>query len=190
MFILSGRKIAYRSIGYVAGFCQMCRKPSAFELRCVGAASHVHNISFGEGALVGYERKCETCEVSVEAGSTSYASIASERASVAELTERTFPRLAESYRAAIELDQLACCSPGSLTAAERRTLVRAPMLLLSSKVERRFESALLDWEVGYAVLAVIAALLLGVLVLRRVAPESLEVSMLAILTVGIGVIIW
>jgi hypothetical protein len=44
--------------------------------------------------------------------------------------------------------------------------------------------------VGYAVLAVIAALILGSFVLRRLAPDSLEVSMLAILIVGAGVIIW
>jgi len=190
MLIFGADKFPYRNIGYVADFCPMCRAPRAFQLRRVGGASQDYNIDSGEGALLGYERRCEDCEVTLDAKPTSYASIASERTSMPELTARTFPRLTETYRATMDLDRLARRSPGSLTAAERRALILTPLLILSARVEQRLAATQVDKEVGYTVLALIAALVLDTYLIGRVAPESIGRSMLAILVVGIGAVIW
>jgi len=41
MFIVWGKKIVYRKLGFVADFCPICRGPRAFELKRVGSASHL-----------------------------------------------------------------------------------------------------------------------------------------------------
>jgi len=171
MFIFWGKKLVYRRLGYVADFCPMCRVARAFEVQRVGVASHVYYISFGEGALAGYRRKCLECDTALDAKPTAYASLAEQPASVAELTAKTFPTLAQVYQAVM-------------------ALIRTPMLLLSAKVEKHYAATHLDREVGYTVLAWIAVLVAAPLLYRSFTGEALEVGEIWILIAGLAVVVW
>src|SRR5258705_351547 len=75
MIFIWGKKLVYSKLGYVADFCPICRSPQAFEVQSVGVASHVYYVSFGKGALAGYQRKCCDCGVTLDAKPTNYATI-------------------------------------------------------------------------------------------------------------------
>jgi hypothetical protein len=189
-FIVWGKKLVYRTLGYVADFCPMCRTPRIFKLRRVGVARHVYYVSFGEGELAGYQRTCEECGISLDAKATIYASVADKPAPLPQLITQTFPNLAQAYQPTLALEERVRNSLSSLTPEERRVLIRNPMLLLSPRVEKRFASTHMDADVGYTILALVAALFGGSYVLKRLFPDSLEMSMLAILVVGMIIVVW
>lgn len=186
MFEFAGRTGGTTTIGYVADFCPMCRVPQAFTLLSIDDPG-------GPAPRAGasrYWRKCEGCGVELEATHSAYASVSAERASVQELTARTFPRLMEACRPAMESDERARRSPMSLTAPERRALVLRPMLLLAPMVEHRFASVRIDRELVYAALAIVVGIVAASYGLRRLAPSWLNLALFAILFLGIGLFVW
>jgi hypothetical protein len=189
-FIIWGKKLVYRTLGFIADFCPMCRTPRIFKLRRVGVARHVYYVSFGEGELAGYQRTCQDCGILLDAKPTIYASVADKPAPLPQLITQTFPDLAQAYQPTLALEERVRNSPASLTPEERRVLIRNPMLLLSPRVEKRFASTHMDADVGYTLLAVVAALFAGSYVIKRLFPDALEMSMLAILVVGLILVVW
>lgn len=77
-----------------------------------------------------------------------------------------------------------------LTPAERHSLIRAPFVFLSPRVERRFAATHLDAGVGLALAAAVGLLFLAPPVGRRLLPDSPEILFLVFLAVGIGLVVW
>ena len=73
MFIVWGKKRIERKQGMVADFCPICREVRAFTLIRVGLADHIYYVSFGEGKLVGYIVRCDTCGVALGVEPTRFA---------------------------------------------------------------------------------------------------------------------
>lgn len=190
MFIFWGKKVVFRKLGYVADFCPMCRVARAFVVRRVGVVGHVYYISFGEGALAGYQKECLECDTALDAKPTAYAAISDELGSVAALTAKTFPTLSQTCQAVMALAERARTAPATLSAEERHTLIRTPMLLLSAKVEKHYAATHLDWEVGYAVLAWIGVLLAAPPLYRFFSGDALELGEVWILGIGLVGVVW
>src|SRR5438876_12363312 len=73
MFIVWGKKRTERKQGRVADFYPICREIRAFTLIRVGLAGHIYYVSFGEGKLVGYIVRCDTCGVALGVEPTRFA---------------------------------------------------------------------------------------------------------------------
>jgi hypothetical protein len=189
-FIVWGKKLVYRTLGYIADFCPMCRTPRVFKLQRVGLARHVYYISFGEGELAGYQRTCQQCGIAVAAKPTLYASVAAQPAALPEMIAQTFPKLPQAYQPTLELEERIRNSPASLTPEERHALIRQPFQLLSPRVEKQFASLHIDNDAGLTLLGVLVTLFIASFILKRVAPDSLEVSMVSILLAGMVLVIW
>ena len=156
MLIVWGRKKTSRVLGYVADFCFLCRGPRAFKLIRNGSVGHVYYISFGEGKLVGYERTCTECGERFAADITTYSNVAEALVPVDELKHSTYPNFDSVMQERIELEKRVQKSPDSLSASERYALIKAPFLLLASKVETQFSSPTkTDWRTGLALFAAI-----------------------------------
>jgi hypothetical protein len=190
MFIVWGRKLVHRKMGYVADFCSICRAPKPFELRRVGSAGHVYYVSVGEGQLVGYERLCQECKTAFRADPTVYASISKASTPLADLTKQTFPNIDEVLRERLALEKKIKDAPMSLSADERHVLIRNPFLLMSPKVEKRFASIHIDMEVGLSLVAAATLVFVVQAVTRAVAPDAVDKSALVSLVLGILLVAW
>lgn len=191
MFIVWGKKIVNRKLGFVGDFCPICRGPRAFELRRIGSASHVYYISFGEGELVGYERVCQDCGTALQAEPGTYASISKVCAPVPELVKQTFPTMSEALQERLALEERVQHAPALLSQEERRALIRSPFVLLSPKVEKRFSSSThVDKEVGMSLLAALLLLMFGPALAAAVAPDSSDIAVLMSLAIGVVLVGW
>jgi len=190
MFIVWGRKAVFRRLGYVADFCPMCRDARPFELRRVGVAGHIYYVSLGEGQFVGNQRVCQDCKTAFNANPAHYASVSKALTPLEELARQTFPKLREAYQAVFSLEDRIRNSPTSLSPEERRSAIRNPLLFLSPKVEKRFESTHIDRQTGLAFLATILALFGGIFLVGLVAPSATDSAALTIVSLGALYIVW
>jgi hypothetical protein len=188
MFIVWGKKLVYKKLGYVADFCPICRVPSAFHLRRVGMANHVYYATIGQGELVAYERTCQECRTPIQSDQNYYAPVAKKRAPVADLIRATFPNLTEVLKDRLALEDRVRRS--SLSATEREALLRSPFHLLSQKVEARFAQWHFTWEVGVALVAAIAITFFGPGLLGALTSDEPEMVVLACILLSVGVVIW
>jgi hypothetical protein len=190
MFIIWGKKVVYRKLGYAADFCTVCRCPRPFEIKRVGMAGHVYYISMGEGELVGFERTCQECGTPYKAEPTTYKSLAQEPIAIESLISATFPNLAEIWSERIAIEQKVSRAPASLTSDERVALIREPFLRLSSKVEARFAATHFDKEVGFAFLGAIALMFISTAIARALIPNQAEPVLLTSIALGVLMVIW
>jgi hypothetical protein len=190
MFIVWGKKVVRRRLGYAADFCSICRCASAFEVRRIGMAGHIYYVSLGEGELLGFDRTCHTCGTAVAADPKNYRAFARKPGALAPLVAETFPDLAEAWKDRIALEEKIRNTPSQLTGDERSALIREPFLRLSPKVESRFGAAHFDKETGFAALGaiVLVATLPGLA--ASVAPAHEGAAFLTAVALGIGLVGW
>jgi hypothetical protein len=190
MIFIWGKKLVYSKLGYVADFCPICRSPQAFEVQSVGVASHVYYVSFGKGALAGYQRKCCDCGVTLDAKPTNYATISDHLRPLPQLIMGTFPNLTTAYQAVLALEERVRTSPSSLTAQERRALIRNPLILMSPKVEKRYASTNIDLQTVITFFGVLLALFAESAIVERIAPGNAPQSIAITCVIGIILIGW
>lgn len=190
MFIVFGKKLVYRKLGYVADFCPVCRAKRAFELKRVGSASHVYYISAGDGELVGFERNCVECGTSLRADPNIYASVSKTSDSLEALTARTFPSYEVILHERLQLEERLKNEPSSMSTEERHSLIREAFLLLSPKVEKRFASTHIDKEVALCLVGLLVLLFVGPLALHGLFPDSEGTLILVFFGLGLALVAW
>lgn len=190
MFIVWGRKIVRRKLGYVADFCPICRKPATFELQRVGSAGHIYYISAGQGALVGFEKQCTKCHTSLNAEPTHYTSVADKKLAFPALVAQTFPKLHEALKARLDLEEQIRLAPATISPEDRHALIRHPFLLLSPKVEQRYAATHLDLEIVLAFVGAIFLMIIGVAVAKKVALDYEGPALLVFIVIGIVMVGW
>lgn len=190
MFIIWGRKITRKRIGYVVDFCSICRSLQTFELQAVHSSGHVYYISLGGGALVGYERKCVDCGAAYKAETTTYASLEKRRLSFDELKRLTLPTVSAATQARLDLEGRIRSGRSQLTPQQRYTLVREPFLILSPKVERRFANTHIDAPTGLAMIGAVALTFAGGWVGEHVFPDSAGMVLLIAAGIGAALVVW
>ncbi|MGM9481152.1 hypothetical protein ACS5PN_08165 [Roseateles sp. NT4] len=190
MFIVWGKKIVRRRCGFVADFCPICRTARPFSVERVGSASHVYYLSFGEGDLLGHERTCLDCNTPLRAEPESYRALSKKRLPLQELVAQTFPNLREAQHQRFDLEARIRNDLGSLSREDRTTLIHNPFLLLSPKVDRRFERTHIDLPLAAAILAGIALFVTGPAVLHRAFPNQEGELFLIFGLLGLALMVW
>lgn len=190
MFVVWGKKIVRKKIGFVADFCPICRTIRPFQVMRLEAAGSLYYLGLGEGELVGHERTCQQCDTAYPAEPATYASIAKTILSLSELKRQTYPRIEETLRDQLALEERVRHALVHLSPQERSALIRSPFMLLSSHVEKRFSALHIDKAVAVSMVAALALLTFGTAAARTVAPDSTDVSMLAFLGIGVVLVGW
>jgi hypothetical protein len=190
MFIVWGRKVVRRKLGYIADFCPVCRELRPFTLNVVRRVSHVYYIPLGRGDELGHDRTCQECRTLYQAKDTTYLQVARRQMPFEELKRVTHPTLDAVIRDRLELEHRVRNGRLKLSPADRFAWIKAPFMYLSPRVEWRFASTHIDKEVG---LAIIATLVLPFVVgnvtsayFPDVTPQATAISICA----GLSVIIW
>jgi hypothetical protein len=190
MFIVWGKKVVHRKIGYVADFCPLCREPKPFLLNRVGVVGHVYYISFGEGQLAGYERVCQSCKTRLKAEPSRYSATPAKFTGMEDLCQQTFPGLREAYAERLGMEEKLRRAPGLLSVDERRSMIGQPFVLLSPVVEARFASTHIDKEVGLSLLGTIVVLCITPGLVGAIAPDAVGPAMLTVGVIGTCMVIW
>ncbi len=190
MIIVWGNKHVYRTIGFVADFCPLCRGIKGFLLRRVGLAGHVYYITSGEGKLVGYQRTCEGCKTIFNADAEKYASVIKKAASLDDLLHQTYPTLPIVIAERLALEEKVKNTPALLSSSERQELLRAPFALLSPKIEKQFARLQFDKEIGFSMVGVIVFLMIFPTLLQNFFPKHQEESLLIFIALSLIFLGW
>jgi hypothetical protein len=190
MFIVWGKKLVYRKIGFVADLCPICRTVQAFVVKRVGLAGHIYYISAGEGTLAGFERTCLSCATTFVTDPGKYKEIVKKSASLAELQARTFPDIDVVLHDRLQLEARVINTPLLLSSEERTALIRDPFLLLASKVEKRYASTHLDKEAGLTIVAALALMIVGPAVSHALLPDAGPETVMVFIVLAIALIGW
>ena len=190
MFIVWGRKIVRRKLGFVADFCPICRAVTAHRLGRIGSAGHVYYLSFGEGRLVGHERTCQHCKTTSITEDSRYGRPEKKLAAVEMLIIKTFPTIRTHYADRLALENRIKLGPANVTAEERSALIASPFLVLSHMVEQRFAHTQIDRYGALAIGGAIAMLLATCAIANRFAPVLLPEMVLTVFVVGLALVIW
>ena len=151
MFIVWGKTIKRRKLGFVADFCAVCHDLRTFQVSRIGSASHVYYISFGQGDLVGHERTCGVCATPMDAVPGNYLGMAKTSRPATELISETFPNYYTVYRELLERERKVRDTPSLLTPEERRARIRGPFMVLAPLAQQKLASVQIDWRVVLAV---------------------------------------
>jgi hypothetical protein len=190
MFIIWGRKIVRRKLGFVADFCPICRAVTAHRLGRIGSAGHVYYLSFGEGRLVGHERTCQHCKTTSITEESRYGTPEKKLAAVEMLVIKTFPTIRAHYADRLELENRIKLGPTHVTAEERSALIASPFLVLSQMVEERFARTQIDRYGALAIVGMVVLLLATSGIANRLAPDQLPEMVLTALVVGLALVVW
>jgi hypothetical protein len=155
MFIIWGKKVVSRKLGYVADFCPICRQSQPFILKRIGSAGHIYYISFSSGDLVGFERTCQKCKNSFAAEPDHYATVSKKSDEVGALAAITYPNLGEVMKTQLALEEKIQSDAASFSPDKRQALILERMLSYAGKVEQRFGATHLDKEIGIAIIAAV-----------------------------------
>lgn len=190
MFIVWGKKLVYRKIGFVADFCPICRTVQAFLVKRVGLASHVYYLSAGEGELAGFERTCLACATTFITDPGKYKDIVKKSASLSDLRQQTFADIDVVLHDRLQLEDRIINAPLSLSAEERTALIRGPFLLLAPKVERRYASTDLDKEVVLALVAALALMSAGPAATLALVPDAGPEIVVVFILLAVALVGW
>jgi hypothetical protein len=190
VFIVWGRKITRRTVGYVADFCGVCRVPRAFRMTRLGSAGHVYYISFGEGKLVGHQRTCTSCGAFSDADVNAYARVSKSSGPLETLKRETHPGLDEALEQRLALEVRVKTAPHLLSEEERLGLIFSPINLLSPKVERHFATTHMDGGVALAIAGGIGLCFVLPVVGSAISSSYGPPGFLLGLVAGFGLLIW
>jgi hypothetical protein len=162
MFIVWGRRVYRRRIGYVADFCPMCREPQTFLLKSVKAYRHVYYVPVGETDS-GFERVCQGCNITFFGTPKFYKAAKKKPSNVQDLVRSSFPSLNEVYGDRLRIEDTVRKDPSRLPQNLRAALLRQPFSIVSPLVQARFRQQVrLDRHtLGAFVLMIVGTLIAG-----------------------------
>lgn len=191
MFIFWGTKTVIRKLGFVADFCPVCREIEKFQLSRVGLASHLYGASFGEGKLVGHQKKCLRCGTELQTDASIYKDVQKKLPSAgsADLVANTFPNIRQHYSDRLSIEEQLAKRPAGIEAKTRASLIKEPFHLLAPIVEKRFSATHIDRYVAMTLLLSLAGTILVANVFKMLLPFAMEYEGQAILfALGVGVV--
>jgi hypothetical protein len=192
MFVVWGRKLTYSREGYAADFCELCRSIQAFGIKLVQMRSHIYHICYGQGDVVGYERTCQSCNITMNGSMRGYSAFAKKIKPMVELQAETFPDLEKRFHERLQLEEKARGTPALLSSEERLLLIQSPFLLLSPTVEKHFAATNIDKEVAISIVVALMLLFFGPPLLLKLVSDvdATSLSPLVFLAIGLGLVAW
>lgn len=190
MFIVWGRQVNRKQVGYVADFCPMCRGPQVFLMNSVSAHRHVYFVPIGDKNS-GYERVCDGCKVTLFGTPKFFKASRRKPTSVQEIVQSSFPSFNEVYADRLRIEDAVRRDPGKLPQNVRAALLRQPFSVVSPLVQARFrQQSRLDVR---SVLALILALVSGFVamtVAEMLHSDYAGTTFLAVVGLGAVFFLW
>jgi hypothetical protein len=190
MFIVWGRRVHRKRIGYVADFCPMCRGPQAFLMKSVSVTRHLYYVPVGEKDS-SFERVCQGCKIAFSGTPKYYKASKKKPVSVQEIVQSSFPSLYEVYGDRLRIEDAVRKDPSKLPQNLRAALLRQPFSLVSPLVQARFrQQARLDTHSVLALVMVFVGTFVVAEIAEMVHPDSTEVAFLAAGCIGVVYFLW
>lgn len=198
MMIIHGTRRTERTLGYVADFCAMCRKPTPQRLIRIGVVSHVYGISFGQGKLAGHDGECLVCRTRSATEPERYRTPAprfdageiGSAVRMQQLEAQTFPQLRERHRKRLEIEETVRREPERIDPATRRGLIMEPFVLLAPRLEQRIERTHFDLPLALTALAALLVTLGALVVTDQFGgPDAADIMpMVGAATALVGIV--
>ena len=191
MLLVWGRKWYTRKLGFVADFCEICRRPQAFTLERRSLIGHFWYLPMGTTHAVRDQGRCTLCATPILPEQARYAQVAKKKAaSTRDLLAATLPDHEQLLRQRMEIERVVRDDVAALSPATRRDLLVRPFVALSPVVEQRFATVHIDAWVGAALASLIALPPLVHALWAIVSPDDAELGGLAGLTMSVALIVW
>ncbi len=161
MLFVWGRKWYARKLGFIADFCEICRRPQACALEKRTLIGHFWFIPLGTHHVVQHRALCTQCGTATLTDPARYAQPARKPAPARVLLTRTNPGFDQAFGARMALERSVRENAAALTPDQRRSMLAAPFVLLSPEVEQRVAQTNLGWQEFVAMLCSFALLPIG-----------------------------
>jgi hypothetical protein len=186
MLLVWGRKWYTRKEGFVADFCEICRRPQAFTLERLTLKGHFWYLPLGRTHAVRHQGRCTQCATEMETEQTRYAQVVKKASgSTRELLATTLPNHERVLQPRMEAERTVRDNLAGLPAAARRDLLARPFVTLSPMVEQRFATMHFDLWAGLAMASVLVLPVLLQALFAIVSPDDKELGMLVGLALGL-----
>jgi len=191
MPLVWGRKWTTRKLGFVADFCEICRRPQPFALERRSLVGHVGRLPIGATHVVRHQGRCTRCSTEMATEHLRYAQVARHKAaSTHELLAATLPDHEQVLQQRLAVERVVRDDVDALSPAARRDLLARPFVALSPMVDQRFSTLPVDAWVGAAMLAFLALPALARAACRWVSPDSAQLGLLCGLALGLALVAW
>ena len=191
MLLVWGRKWYTRKLGFVADFCEICRRPQAFTLERRSLIGHFWYLPMGTTHAVRHQGRCTRCATEITTELLRYAQVAKKKAaSTRDLLAATLANHEQVLQQRLDLERVVRDDIATLSPAWRRDLLARPFVALSPMVEQRFATVHLDAWAGAALASFFALPPLVHALWAIVSPDDAELGGLAGLTMSVALIVW
>lgn len=190
MFVVWGKRVSRKKVGYVADFCPMCREAQTFLLREVRSHSHIYYIPTSASTLHGYERACQSCGLISAGAPKQYVAIPKKPTHVREILARSFPGFDEVYGERLKIENSLRVAPDSLSPAVRRALIQQPFMVLSPMVESKFRQTSIDGVGAASLVGGLAMVIVAGALSGMVPPAYSTPVTVACIAAGACLLVW
>ncbi|MEP6504161.1 MAG: hypothetical protein ABJD97_12565 [Betaproteobacteria bacterium] len=191
MLLVWGRRWYTSKLGFVADFCEICRRPQPFQLERLSLIGHFWYVPMGTTHAVRHQGRCTRCDTEMATEHLRYATVAKKKsASTRELLDATLPDHERVLERRIAAERLVRDNVTALPADSRQYLLARPFVTLSPMVEQRFANMHLDLWSGLSALSlfVFPGVFHGLW--SVISPDTEELGALAGLVASAGFIMW
>jgi len=183
MLLVWGRKWYTRKLGFVADFCEICRRPQPFRLARKSLVGHFWYLPMGSTHAVRHQGSCTQCATEVVTDRARYAQVLKKKpGSTRDLLATTLPNHEHVLQHRMAAERAVRDNLAALPAAARRDLLVRPFAALSPMVEQRFATTYLD---AWSALAMLSFLVFPAMLQALFAVVSQDDRDLGLL-VGLG----
>ena len=191
MLLVWGRKWYTRKLGFVADFCEICRRPQAFALERRSLIGHFWYLPLGTTHAVHHQGRCTRCTTEIRTEQLRYAQVMKKKAaSTRDLLATTLPNHEQLLQQRMALERVVRDDVAALSPDWRRDLLARPFVALSPMVEQRFSTLQFDAWSGAALLSFLVLPPLAQWLFAVVSPENAELGLLAGLGASLALVIW
>ena len=191
MLLVWGRKWYTRKLGFVADFCEICRRPQPFTLERRSLIGHFWYLPMGTTHSVHHRGRCTRCASEMGTELLRYTQVARKKApSTRELLASTLANHEEALQQRLHVERVVRDNVAALSPAWRRDLLLRPFVTLSPMVERRFASMRVDAWIGAALASILVLPALGHAVCAWLSPDNDELGGLVGLGASVTLIVW
>ncbi len=190
MLLVWGRKWYTHKLGFVADFCEICRRPQPFTLERHSLTGHFWYVPMGTTHAVRHQARCSRCAIEVTTELRRYAQVAKKAASVRDLLAATLPNYEQVLKERMEFERVVRDDVAALPPDLRRGLLVRPFVALSPMVERRFATKRIDAWVAAGLASIFVLPPLGYALCAWLYPGNEYLGALFELMASIVLIVW
>lgn len=191
MLLVWGRKWYTRKLGFVADFCEICRRPQPFTLERRSLIGHFWYLPMGTTHAVRDQGRCTLCATSIQPEQARHAQVVKKKAaSTRDLLAATLPNHEQLLQQRMAVERVVRDDVAALSPATRRDLLVRPFVALSPMVEQRFAVMRIDAWIAAALAAILVLPALGHAVCAWLSPDNQELGGLIGLGESVVLIVW